>query len=374
MKRWMMIPAACVLLCACAQETQPEDDSSTEIPSAARTDSVYTETFRCTYELSYPNNTMQTFDLDGVLEVEEDEAHYTQNIYGNGASSALEGWYYGGRLYNTYNGVDYYEDMTLDQLKQAMQVQLEPYIPAKSEYSDVQITDGTVVYTLTQKAAEKIFLEHYDFYGFDQVKGVEILDGTITQTIEDGMIAAEAAEFHAALSQSGVDVAILYRSETRKLLFGSTEVTITDDLRDAQAAYVHYSEIDTDAISDADVEDDAPEETAEGTFRKRLVSRLGYRTEDGKVYKSEFNDSESYTIDFPNHQFIYTNYSSKYVYNWAGDVGVFGTSCTYELSDGTHSSDCAEEVLKMIEQVKLYLRMELYYCGLSLEDLQAESK
>ncbi|MBQ1447385.1 MAG: hypothetical protein IIZ14_09085, partial [Solobacterium sp.] len=235
MKRWMMIPAACVLLCACAQETQPEDSSSTEIPSAARTDSVYTETFRCTYELSYPNNTMQTFDLDGVLEVEEDEAHYTQNIYGNGASSALEGWYYGGRLYNTYNGVDYYEDMTLDQLKQAMQVQLEPYIPAKSEYSDVQITDGTVVYTLTQKAAEKIFLEHYDFYGFDQVKGVEILDGTITQTIEDGMIAAEAAEFHAALSQSGVDVAILYRSETRKLLFGSTEVTITDDLRDAQA-------------------------------------------------------------------------------------------------------------------------------------------
>ncbi len=362
-----LLTSLCIFLCACAQEEVPDGPAESGVPQI-RDDTSYTDTFRCTYELRYSDGTMQSFDLDGVLEVEEDRAHYTQNIYGNGASSVLEGWYYDGRLYNTYNGVTYYEDMTQEQLKQAMQVQLEPYA-LNEEGCEVNGEERVCVLT----DPEKVFLGHYDFYGFDQVKGVVVDDGTVTQTVRDGTVTGEKAVFHAHLEDSGVRVDILYDSAVERLKTGDTHVVISDGMRQAHTAYVHYSEIDTDAISDADIHDDSPEDTVEATFRKRLVSRLNYSELPNGQYKSEFNENESYTVDFANRQFIYTNYSIRYVYNWAGDIGVFGTSCTYELGTGDHSSTCDEDVLEMIETVKLFFRMELYYCGLSLEDLQAET-
>lgn len=374
-KRWFAaLSAFTCLLSGCAQEEPPAADP-VQIPEEADLSaSSYTESFQCTYEMAYSDNTKQTFDLDGVLEVDGEKAHYTQNIYGNGAASVLEGWYYDGRLYNTYNGVTYYEDMTLDQLKSAMVVQLTPYHPPLTAISSTEVSDTRIVYTLTTAAARDLFLNRYDFYGFDKIPDLDVLDGTITHELDNGVITGEKAEFHAALSQSGVDVEILYRSGISFVKAGDTAVSVDEKTKAAHSAYVHYSEIDTEAISDADLSVDAPEDTAEATFRKRLMGRLSYVQTGPDTYKSEFNENESYTVDFANRQFIYTNYSSRYVYNWAGDVGVFGTSCTYELGTGVHSSDCAEDVLEMIETVKLYLRMELYYCGLSLEELQAETQ
>ncbi len=42
--------------------------------------------------------------------------------------SELNGNYYGGRLYNTYNSVNYYEDMDFSNLKKTMLVPLDPCV------------------------------------------------------------------------------------------------------------------------------------------------------------------------------------------------------------------------------------------------------
>ena len=89
-----------------------------------------------------------------------------------------------------------------------------------------------------------------------------------------------------------------------------------------------------------------------------------------KLYENRENlKIGTYTVDFENHQFTYTNYSSKYVYNWVGDTGVFGSSCIYDFNTDQASADCEDSVKEMIQNVKLYFQMELYYCGLSLDDL-----
>ena len=84
-----------------------------------------------------------------------------------------------------------------------------------------------------------------------------------------------------------------------------------------------------------------------------------------------YNENESYTIDFNNRTFMYSNYSISYVYNWSGNVGSMG-KCTVDFATSTSSSECTDETKEMIAKVKDFMRMELYYCGLSLEDLQAE--
>ena len=47
--------------------------------------------------------------------------------------------------------------------------------------------------------------------------------------------------------------------------------------------------------------------------------------------------------------------------------------CTLNFETSASASDCTEETLDMIRKVKGFLQMELYYCGLSLEELQAEN-
>ena len=66
--------------------------------------------------------------------------------------------------------------------------------------------------------------------------------------------------------------------------------------------------------------------------------------------------------------------SSVYTYNWKGDNGGFGSSCSYDFTTDSSTSTCDSDVLAKIKEVKTYLQMELYYCGLSLEDLSAEAK
>ena len=85
-----------------------------------------------------------------------------------------------------------------------------------------------------------------------------------------------------------------------------------------------------------------------------------------------YNQNEAYTIDFNNHTFKYSNRTINYVYNWDGDIGTMG-KCTLNFETSASASDCTEETLDMIRKVKGFLQMELYYCGLSLEELQAEN-
>ena len=79
-------------------------------------------------------------------------------------------------------------------------------------------------------------------------------------------------------------------------------------------------------------------------------------------------------IDFHNHLFTYRNRTSTYVYNWSSDSGGFGSACVYDFRREAGSDSCQESVVEMIRNVKIYFELELYYCGLSLEDLTAEAE
>ena len=63
----------------------------------------------------------------------------------------------------------------------------------------------------------------------------------------------------------------------------------------------------------------------------------------------------------------------QYTYNWKGDIATMG-SCTVNYQEDKQSSSCEESTVDMMKTVKQYFEMELYYCGLSLDDLQEEAK
>jgi hypothetical protein len=200
-----------------------------------------------------------------------------------------------------------------------------------------------------------------------------VSEGTLTDTFDRaGRLAGEKAEFTMSFTVSGEEVSAVYTAISEFILPDETEVVITDEMKETMAAYVSFPEIDIDSISDFEPADDSPADTAAGTFRKRIVSRLNYREDGEDVYRTDFNDTESYVIRFDTDTFEYSNYSIVYTYNWKGDVGSMG-ACSYRFADGNTSSSCDDSTVETIQKVREYLRMELYYCGLSLEDLQAEA-
>ena len=93
----------------------------------------------------------------------------------------------------------------------------------------------------------------------------------------------------------------------------------------------------------------------------------------GMIYRNFTFLHPSYTIDFNNKTFLYTNHTIAYSYSWKGDVGSMG-ACTLNFNTNASTKDCEDTTLSTIKDVKTYLQMELYYCGLSLDDLQAEAK
>ena len=103
------------------------------------------------------------------------------------------------------------------------------------------------------------------------------------------------------------------------------------------------------------------------------MSRLGYTVQDDGTYLTEYNEGESYRFDFENSLFTYRNRTSSYVYSWKGNTGGFGSSCNYDFDTKQGGSGCTEEVIDMIEKVRLFFEMELYYCSLSAEDLNGTS-
>jgi 2-hydroxy-3-keto-5-methylthiopentenyl-1-phosphate phosphatase len=62
-----------------------------------------------------------------------------------------------------------------------------------------------------------------------------------------------------------------------------------------------------------------------------------------------------------------------HTYNWKGNVSTMG-SCTVNYNTNNQSSSCEDSTVDMMKTVEQYFEMELYYCGLSLTDLQAEIK
>lgn len=338
----------------------------------------YTAGVQRTYEMRYEDGSLGTYDLDGVIAEDDDCIHLTQHIYSDGIQADIEGWYDGSRLYMTYNTVDYYEDMDRNAVRDVMLVKLEPYEPKESDLGSVESkTQGTdMVYTLNLKPekAKALFSGRYDIYGLNTYENYDVQSGIITQTFdESGRLTGEETAFQCSVTSNGSPVKISAMTNLGYLNIGETDVSITPEQKQAFAAFVNYQDIDTDAISDADITSDDPEDTAEATFRKRLVNRLGYQLQEDGTYLAEFNETESYRVDFEHSLFTYSNRTSHYVYNWKGDQGGFEDSCSIDFRKGTRTPSCEDSTAEQIEAVRKYFAMELYYCGLSLDDLAGEA-
>lgn len=331
------------------------------------------------YTFSFSDDTRSIYEMDATLsasgiKTDSVTAKLRQYINGNGMEVETSGVFDKSRFYGSYANVKYFEDMTFDQLKQTLLVPVDVIQIDSADVVSVRFRqDGTeTVYSmdLNQEGAERLLLNRYDFYGLGQSGSFEVEKGVITQTMEESRLLGETADFRILLTVENQTVRVDYHSAIHYMNHDMTVVQ-TEDVNPAD--YIAYTEIDTDAISSADITDDQMEDTVTATFRKRLVNRLGYERLGNDRYRSSFNEGETYTIDFANRQFIYQNHTSTYTYNWKGDTGGFGSSCNYDYRTDTGSSECKESVLSTLKEIKMYFLMELYYCGLSLEDLQAES-
>lgn len=399
MKKQITMIFALALLCGCSNTASTatasasatsaavmDTDAYTSYASAVKnagTADSYSSAVNSTYKMAYSDNTTQIFTMDGTLEVsgisnKNITAHSTQHISSKGTESNLSGWYYGGRLYNTYNSVTYYEDMSFSDLKKGMLVPMEASQIGQNTIASLQQTkedNGNVTYTIEMKAdtAASVFTSRYDSYGFSQYDGYTINTNSIKDTFDkDGYLVNEQADFTLSVKYNSQTVNVTYSSYVSYLKLNSTNVTLTDAQKSEQSAYVNYKDIDVSKITSESLIDDAAESTTEGTFKKRLVGRLEYTDNGDGTYTDTFNDSESYTINFNTKTFQYTNHTISYSYSWKGDTGSMG-ACTLIFQSDISSSDCKDTTLQTIKDVKTYLQMELYYCGLSLEDLQAEA-
>lgn len=354
-------------------------DSFTQAVNNRATVDNYTVAVSNTYQMTYSDDTMDAYDMDGVLQMAGDTATISQNIDSNGLRSTFSGDWYGNRLYNTYNGITYYEDMDTDKLKASLLVPLDPLAFDESMIDKITGTtddDGNVSYTITiaQDSLSSLFEQRYDQYGLNQYDSLEVRDGTITDTFDaQGNFTGETVQFDTVVTLSGQEVDTLYKSQVTYTQIGTTTVTISDDKKAEEAQYVSYQNIDTDSIQALTDDDDSAESTVTATFQKRLVTRLNY-TVDGSKYTSTFNDgNESYMIDFDQHIFEYSNRTIHYIYNWKSDTETMG-ACTANFTDNTQSSDCKDSTVDTMKQVKQWFEMELYYCGLTLDELVAETK
>lgn len=334
-----------------------------------------------TYTMSYSDDTKDIFEFDGVLEKEvtddETKAHVTQNIESNGGTFNLEGYYYKGKLYNTYNDVNYYEEMEYSDLEKTMLVPLHSYAYTQDFIESIKAQedeDGNIIYTIQLKndSAADLFSDRFDTYGLNNYDNYQVISNEIVDTFDsEGHFISETTTFETSVTSSDQTVGVTFTSSLNYLKIDSTEVTISDELKKEQKEYVYYEDIDTSSISSDSQYDDTEEDTTTATFKKRLVNRLGYEIDDSGAYTQSYNDNESYTINFDNDTFTYTRYSISYTYNWKGNVGTMG-SCTVNYDQDKQSSSCEDSTVEMMKTVEQYFEMELYYCGLSLSDLRSE--
>lgn len=334
-----------------------------------------------TYTMSYSDDTKDIFEFDGVLEKEvtddDTKAHVTQNIESNGGTFNLEGYYYKGKLYNTYNDVNYYEEMEYSDLEKTMLVPLHCYAYTQDSIESIKAQedeDGNIIYTIQLKndSAADLFSDRYDTYGLNNYDNYQVISNKIIDTFDsEGHFISEITTFETSVTSSDQKVGVTFTSSLNYLKIDSTKVTISDELKKKQKEYVYYEDIDTSSISSDSQYDDTEEDTTTATFKKRLVNRLGYEIDDSGAYTQSYNDNESYTINFDNYTFTYTRYSISYTYNWKGNVGTMG-SCTVNYAQDKQSSSCEDSTVEMMKTVEQYFEMELYYCGLSLSDLRSE--
>ena len=329
------------------------------------------------YILKKDDENQQLFGMDGVLEV-DDIVHVAQTIHANGNYSKLEGYYYNDTLYADYNTVTYYEKMGMKEVKDTLLAPLEPYLFVKDKLVSIsqgKDEDGLILFVmeLEKDYAKEIFFDRYDKNDLKNLEDFSIEENQIVYCFdEEGHFIKESAQFVSSFKQNNEAMGLDYKLNTNRFMIGKTEVELSEEEKQAHSQYVNYQDIDVSQIAQSEERSDIGA-TIEETFRKRLVSRLNYEQDkdNQNVYHVEYNDNEGYTVDFDTKTFIYSRYGIDYSYNWKGDKGSMG-KCTFDYQNSAQSDDCQKETVDTLKEIKTYLEMELYYCGLNLEELVKE--
>jgi len=384
MKRLFSILFSICLLCGCSKGVSSNTGESNTSNSGYESykemvnnlkdyDSYYLAV-SSNYKISYSDSSSSIYSLDGTLEASNISsnpiANSTLNINSNGSSSNFTGVYMNNTLYNKFNSVQYYENMSYSDLIKSYLVPVKPYafddsIVSSCDYSNNQ-------YTIVLNDANDIFKSRYDINGLSSYDNYKVVSNKIVDEFDsDGNFVGETTSFTISVTVSNQTVNIEYTSSVKYMNINKTSISVDDSTKSSLASYVKYSDIDVNSISSETI-DDSEESTVTDTFKKRLVNRLGYTEKSSNVYSLDFNTNENYTIDFNSKNFTYSNYSIKYVYNWSGESASMN-KCTYLFNNESASSECTDSALESIKNVRMYFQMELYYCGLSLEDLQSES-
>ena len=293
-------------------------------------DHVYGESWQAdlssNYTMSYSDDTKDTFDFKASMKQENQNVSFTQKINSNGASFDMNGYYLDGRLYNSYNGISYYEDMTYDAFVKTMMVPFDPLSLDESQIMSIQgieKEDGTVQYVieLQPESAASIFSDRYDVYGLADYDDYGVKEAKIIQCYDsNGYLLQEKTSFTMSVSYSSQQVSVLYESDLQYSNNNNTSVSVDEETMDQLKAYVNYKDIDT-SMDEPENEGD----TVLEKFRSRVVSYLGYQKRDDGTYRLEFNTNEMYQIDFENCTFTYGRYSIAYTYNWKTDVASSST-------------------------------------------------
>ena len=363
----ILLSIVLILVCACStnqpNETIEYDDYQAILSNVKSMDS-FKVTATNKYEFTFSDETKQIYDFSSVMVAQDvsgnPKAHLTQDINSVNGQYTTDGYYMDGKLYNNYNNsIKYHEDMSFAELKQTLMVVLDIIQIDSNDVESISSVDGGYLIKLNEEGASRQFLRRYDFYGLSLYPVTKVNEATIFQKIEDNYISQEVVNFNLDLNINESNVNIDFDSSVTYEDINKSEVIIPEDLNVDE--YLYYEEL---------IQEDGGNESGIELFKQRLVDLLGYTNEREGVYRSEFNEGQVYIVDFNNNQFTYQNRTSTYVYNWKGNTGGFGSSCNYDYETKTGSDNCQASVIDTLEEVKLYFEMELYYCGLTIEDIK----
>ena len=384
-----LIVLLCVLLCAtgCVNKEQPQNKiepakietisgdaygALKELIDNREIPKTYSVGVISKYIFQYGEEKRNAFSMDGVLE-SSDNIHLEQNINSNGLVSNIEGYYYGGKLYSTYNGISYYEEMDKEEIKKTLLFPIDPYLFDSKNIKKIEMGKDennylVFVVELDQDIALDMFISRYDIYGLNTLDDVSIKENRIIYRFDDNDFVRENSEFVIETTSNGKPLQIDFTLNVNYFFINDTNVEISEELKSAHQEYVNYKDIDINSISEVAAEDSG--DSVVEIFKNRIQSRLGYKEVEDRedVYRASFNENETYTIDFNNSTFMYTNYSIDYSYSWKGDIGSMG-ACSFDYKKEIASSECNETTIETLKDTKSYLEMELYYCGLTFEEL-----
>ena len=377
--RYIVIICITIFLAGCSAQNQITGSQAMEIYASQSAETASVDSFsvktNAVYSFQYQNEELAAYTINGEMDAQDIEkkptAYLEQNINSDGSQSLIQSYYYEGTLYNTYNGMQYKEEMSLSDVENILLIPMNAILFSSDQIEEIQMQtkNGMNCYRIHLKddVAKEMFIERYDCNHLSDNYDVSINEHSIEQRYdENGNFVYESVHYEMGVIYQEKPIDIIYDSSFEKTNINQTAVDIDEETKNGFSQYIDYSEIASDEELVYDEGD-----TAEEILKSRLKSQLNYQELPSGLYQTNFNENEYYTIDFENQTFEYKRYSIAYSYSWKGDVGSMG-ACTYNFATGIKSSSCEDETIETLEEVKNDFEMELYFCDMTLDDLIRE--